>query len=327
MRALLALALFATAVCAQPPEKGDAKPVTKVYDARHLLGDRGRATNLTDADALTKRVFEAVPALADPKSGARLVVLDGTKLELHAPPAAHTDLRDLLAALDRLQDVATNLETTVYELDAPDFEKLLKGLPKGGRGKPGSPVLVATGREFDLSGDHKTVNDQFKEVNAVLKTARTVHTAKVRLTNGTESEFAARHTLVPFRPVETVGAKAKPDTDVPQLVKDGFRLRGTALVSSDRRYIRFAVTEQSTAFTGIDKIEFGEFGGREIVLNAANTEDLGGTGSAVVADGGFLLFKLAYAPKGKVLVAALGAKIYIRTEEDELKRLEKQDKK
>ncbi len=49
-------------------------------------------------------------------------------------------------------------------------------------------------------------------------------------------------------------------------------------------------------------------------------EDVGGTGSTTVDDGGTVLFKLAYAPKDKVWVVVLHPTIFIQAEEDLLKK-------
>ncbi len=40
--------------------------------------------------------------------------------------------------------------------------------------------------------------------------------------------------------------------------------------------------------------------GERVVMRSLETNDLGATGSASVADGGTLVFRLAYAPKDKV---------------------------
>src|SRR5580765_611087 len=62
---------------------------------------------------------------------------------------------------------------------------------------------------------------------------------------------------------------------------------------------------QSTTVTGIKKRDLGEINGQNIVLESPETEDMGGTGSATIPDGGTIIFKLAYAPKDKVWVVVL----------------------
>jgi hypothetical protein len=101
--------------------------------------------------------------------------------------------------------------------------------------------------------------------------------------------------------------------------KDGFALNARSVVSADRRFVRFKLTEQSTAVTGIKKREFEGPAGQKLVLQSAETEDLGASGSATVADGGTAIFRLAYAPKDKVWVVVIRPTIFIQAEEDELK--------
>ena len=57
-----------------------------------------------------------------------------------------------------------------------------------------------------------------------------------------------------------------------------------------------------------------------VVAQSPEVEDLGATGSALVADGGTLLFRLGYAPKDKVWVVVLKPTIFIQAEEDLLKK-------
>jgi hypothetical protein len=54
-------------------------------------------------------------------------------------------------------------------------------------------------------------------------------------------------------------------------------------------------------------------------LQSPEIEDLGASAPVTVADGGTLLFRLAYAPKGKVWVVVVKPTIIIQAEEDALK--------
>jgi hypothetical protein len=151
------------------------------------------------------------------------------------------------------------------------------------------------------------------------KNSRVVQTSSGRFVNGAEATVSARRTVVTFSGVPN-GKVAKEE---PLFVKEGFALQALPVVSADRRSVRFKLTEQSTTITGMKKREIGEVGGKPIVAQSLETEDLGATGSAVVVDGGTLLFKLAYAPKDKVWVVVLKPTIFIRAEEDELKKEKK----
>lgn len=303
MRALLALGLFAVALHAQPPKKDDAKPVTKVYDTAHLTGATGKASGVANTDAVLKLLIESLPG------GMRteFVERDGGKLEVRATAKDHEDIKDLLDALARLQDLAIDIKADVYEFDAAGFEKLLKALPKG---TAKAPVLFAQGDEL------KENEPLLGAANDVLKTARLVQTSKARFVNGAEATVSARRTVVRV----TSGGEIS-------FVKDGFALVAVPVVSADRRFVRFKLTEQSTAVVGTRKRELGEIRGQKIVAETPILEDLGGTGSAVVPDGSSLLFKLAYAPKDKVWVVKLDTTIFIQAEQNELKRIEEENKK
>lgn len=307
MRALLALGLFAAAVSAQPepkPEKGDSKTITKVYDTAHLTGTTGKASGLANTDAVLKVLIETLPGA----TRAEFVERDGGKLEVRATAKEHEEIKDLFDALARLQDLAVDIKADVYEFDAAGYEKFAKALPKSAAK---APVLFATG---DAGDEDKLPS--LAEANTVLKTARLVQTSKARLVNGAEATVSARRTVVRV-----------PNGSEPPFVKDGFALVAVPVVSADRRFVRYKLTEQSTAVVGIRKRELGEIKGQKFFAETPILEDLGGTGSAVVPDGSSLLFKLAYAPKDKVWVVKLDTTIFIQAEQDELKRQEEEAKK
>lgn len=316
--ALLALALLVGGAAAQPDpkKKPDEKPVTKVYGIGSLISERGKAGGIADTDAVIKLIFEAIPELRDLKpgtEGTQIVDVGGGRLEVRAPAAVQEQVNDLLEAIRRLQDVAVDVTSEVIEFDAPGYDKLLKALPKG-KAKP--PVLYATGEEVGGKAD-PNADKAFAEAVKLLKAGREVQTAKGRFLNGAESTVTARRTLATFTTVP--GGDVKKD-DHPQFVKEGFGLVAVPVVSADRHYIRFKLTEQSTVISGVRKRELGEIGGMKLVAQTFDTDDLGATGSAVVADGGTLLFKLAYAPKDNVWVVVLKPTIFIQAEEDILKK-------
>lgn len=286
-----------------------------MYDIKPLIGAHGKANQTPDADAVIKLILSTI-ALGEPKgaAGPQIVERDGGKLEVRATAKVHEEVKDLLAALARLQDLAIDIKTDVLELDAASYEKLLKTLPDASKGK--LPVLFATGAE--LEGDGAPVIDKrLAEANKLLKAARVVQTSGARFGNGAEATVSARRAVVPFT---NMGEPAGVARDNPLYVKEGFALVAVPVVSADRRFVRFKLTEQSTSITGIKKRELGEIKGAKMVAQSPVVEDLGATGSAVVADGGTLLFKLAYAPKDKVWVVVLKPTIFIQAEEDELKK-------
>jgi hypothetical protein len=321
--ALVALVLAATvgSLAGQPDPKkpDDKKLVTKVYNLKPLLGERGKAAGVADTDAIIKLIFQTFPQLRELKPGTdgpQIVERDGGKLEIRATEARHGEIKDLLDALERLQDVAVDVKADVIELAAADFEKLRKALPKG-KAKP--PVLFAIGEEAEARADLDAARKSFDGANNILKAGRVVQASSGRFVNGAEATVSSRRTVVTYtNAVAAVAAKG--GTSEPLFVKEGFSLVALPIVSADRRFVRFKLTEQSTAITGTKKREVGEVGGKPIVGQSPETEDLGATGSAVVADGGTLLFRLAYAPKDKVWVVVLHPTIFIRAEEDAMKK-------
>jgi hypothetical protein len=314
-----ALALFAGAVSAQPDPKpvDDTKLITKVYNLKPLLGERGKASGLADMDAVVKLIFEAIPQLRERKPGTdgpQLVEREGGKLEVHATAKRHGELKELFDALERIQDLAIDIKADVYELDAAAFAKLQKALPTS-KAKP--PVLFATTEEPELNGPDAAELKAMEETNKILKAGRVVQTSSGRFINGAEATISARRVVVPYT---TDGGPVGVAKENLLFVKEGFRLVALPVVSFDRRFIRFKLTEQSTAITGLKKRELGEIGGKPIVGQSPVVEDLGATGSTVIADDGTAIFRLAYAPKDKVWVVVLKPTIFIQAEEDALKK-------
>jgi hypothetical protein len=352
LRNLLAMAavfLVGGLVAAQPaPKKPDPNAlVTKVYDLKPILGEKGKANGFADTDAkkllrdlymplgkgkangfadmdaVFKVIFDSLPELRDLNPGAdgpQLVERDNGKLEVRAAAKTHEELKDLIEAMTRLVDIAVDVKATVYEFDPATFDKLVKALPKDGRGKPGSPVLYATGEESEDEALAGGLEKALAEVNKILKTGRQVQNSTARFVNGVEATFAARQSVLTFH---NHVVNQKPEGP-PQFVKEGFKLVGLPVVSVDRRFVRMKLTEQSVVVTRMKKVDVGEVVDKQnLVIQSPELEDLGTSGSAVVADGGTAIFRLAYAPKDKVWVVVLHPSIFIQAEEDELKKQEK----
>lgn len=319
--ALFALAVLTGVLAAQPAPKpaDDKKLVTKVYDIKKLLGERGKASGIADADAIIKTIFDAnlIHDLKPGTDGPLIVERDGGTLEVRATAKVQEEIKDLLDAIARLQDVAVDVKAEVIELDAGTYEKLVKVLPKE---KAKEPVLFAVGEEVEW-GNAAAIEKAFAAANKVLKTGRVVQTSGGRFVNGIETILSARHAVVTYHPAED---EAKKPLGRLQYVKDGFTLNALPIVSADRRFVRFKLTEQSTIFNGLKAREFRGFGDTFMERRISpDISDGGATGSAVVTDGGTAIFRFAYAPKEKVWVVVLKPTIFIQAEEDELKKQEK----
>lgn len=247
--ALFAIAVLTGVLAAQPAPKppDDKRLVTKVYDIKPLLGERGKASGIADADAIIKTIIDAIPQLHDLKPGTdgpQLIERDGVKLEVRASRKVQEEIDDLLFALGRLQDVAVDVKADVIELDTATHEKLLKALPAG---KAKMPVLFVTGEEVEW-GNAAAIEKAFAAANKVLKTGRVVQTSSGRHVNGIVTILSARHAVVTYYPAED---EAKKPQGQLQYVKAGFTLNALPIVSADRRFVRFKLTEQSTTFHGL----------------------------------------------------------------------------
>lgn len=104
--ALFAIAVLTGVLAAQPAPKppDDKRLVTKVYDIKPLLGERGKASGIADADAIIKTIIDAIPQLHDLKPGTdgpQLIERDGVKLEVRASRKVQEEIDDLLFALGR----------------------------------------------------------------------------------------------------------------------------------------------------------------------------------------------------------------------------------
>jgi hypothetical protein len=173
---LATVAVFALvgSVAAQPaPKKPDPTAlVTKVYDLKSILGEKGKANGLADVDAVLKVIFDSLPALSELKpgtEGVQVIERDGGKLEVRAPADVHGELKDLIEAMERLTDVAVDMRAEVYELNIATFDKLVQALPKVGRGKAGSPVLYAAGEEIEEDGIGEATEKALVEVTQILR--------------------------------------------------------------------------------------------------------------------------------------------------------------
>ncbi len=320
------LAISGQAVAQVPPKKTDNKTlVTKVYDLRLVLGERGKANGYADMDAVIKMLLEnftdAFPGgeLKPGSDGPQLIERDGGKLEVRVNAESQKEIGDVVEALHRLVDIAIDVNAEVIELDPAAMEKLLKALPAHARGKAGSPLFYNSASDLEEKEPSAEEKKTFAEASKILNAGKVVQTSTARFVNGSESVFSARQAVQAYH---NHVVNKKP-VDPPQFAKEGFKLIGLPLVSADRRFIRLKLTEQSLVVTGIKKRELNVIQDQKLVLSSLETEDLGSTGSTTIPDGGLTVFRLAYAPKDKVWVVVLRPTLFIQAEEDFRKKEEK----
>jgi hypothetical protein len=314
---ITAFLLVGSAAAQTGPKKkpDDNKLVTKIYNIKPLLGERGKTSGIADTDAIIKLILETIEPL-DLKPGTdgpQIIERDGGKLEVRATAKTQDEIKDLIEALERLADLAVDVTADVIEFDQPAYEKLVKSVPKDGKRKAGSPILFATGidpEEKEPTAEEKKAHEAMTKL---LKGGKQIQTSTARFGNGIEATFSARQAVLTYHN----GMVNKKPSGPPQFLKEGFKLVGLPVVSADRRFIRLKLTEQSVNVTGIKKQDLGEvIEGQRLVLSSPETEDLGASGSATIPDGGMLIFRLSYAPKDKVWVVVLHPTIFIQAEED-----------
>jgi hypothetical protein len=221
--------------------------------------------------------------------------------------------------------LAIDIESLVIELDPANYEKLIKALPKSEKRKPKTPIFFG-----DTDGDEVDAFDRvktFEAANKLLKSGKLIQNSKARFANGIEKTLASRQDVWTYHPNQN---EAKKPRGPLLYVKDGFVLREFPLVTPDRRFVRFKLMEQSTIVHGMKVREIRGFGNAFMEGRVTpDISDLGTTGSALVPDGGALIFRLEYAPKDKVWVVVVKPTIFIQAEEDALKEeaLKKEGKK
>jgi hypothetical protein len=320
MRATIVTAVlfgFPVVATAQPDPKPAAQPlVTRVYDLKHVLAGK---TGAADTDAVIKLIFESV-AVGEVKPGGdgpRVVERDGQKLEVRAAKKVQGEIKDLLDALARLADLAIDIKADVIEFDRATFEKSVKPLFAPPKGRTDPPAAIGFGD--DDEGEPKD-RPKAEDVTKALKLGRLVQTSSRRYSNGVEAVLSSRQTVVPYTTHPNEALKVPGSV---LYVKDGFNLVGLPVVSADRRFIRFKLTEQSSALVGERKRDFGEIAGQRFVMTSPVVEDFGRTATVEVGDGATAVFRLDYAPKDKVWLVVLRPRIFIQAEQDELKKQKK----
>jgi hypothetical protein len=306
------------------PEGAKPKLITRMYDLKPILGEKSPTTKLANADAVVRLILDStdVGDLKPGSSGPQIVIREEHRLEVLATEKLHGGIKDLLEALVRMADLAIDIKTTVIELEVADFKKRVKPFMESEKGIPNSPVVP-----FYSEQSPKT--PQLKELDKIMKAGKVIQFSESRFANGIKATLSARQSV---RSYSLTAGKAHEPKGKAQFVAEGFKLLGLPRVSTDRRFVRMKLTEQSTMFVRMKTRSIEGFGGageNEIKLLGPEVAELGGTGSVEVEDGGALLFCLAYAPKDKVWVVIVRPTIFIQSEEDALKEeaLKKDGKK
>jgi hypothetical protein len=306
---------------AQAPKPADPDTlVTRVYDLKSLLGDKSASTGLADPDAVIRLILETVRVgeIKPGVEGPQFVERDGDKLEVRATEKVQNEVKELIAGLERVADLAIDIRADVLEFDRETFDKSVKPLFVPAKGRTESPVVIGFGDDDEAVEKGRP---KAEAATKALKPGRPVQSSARRYANGVDAVVAARQTVVPSTTQPEQAIRRVPGGV--RFVKEGFRLTAQPVVSWDRRFVRFKLTEQSAAVVGVKRRDFGEIAGEPFVVTSLQVEDSGKAGSVEVADGGFAVFRLDYAPKDKVWVVVLRPTIFIQAEQDELNKQKK----
>lgn len=296
--------MLAVLVCAAPLVANDPVPVakkqelvTRTYDLKPILNAQSRPPGLTDLDGVIRLILETVDIGELKSGGPSIVERENGQLEIRARLEVHGEIADLLEALQRLGNVAVDVRINLVELEAPAAEKL--SIPALGVRRTAWGLPVPTPQSL---------------IDSIAENGKTLQSSKSRCGNGVDCVVSARRSLVRF--------PASPGLNA-IVVKEGYRLTVQPIVSADRRSVRLKLAEQATAITGIKQMELGEFNGKPLVATTPAVEEFGRTATVEIADGAELLFRLSYAPAGKVWVVALRTTIFVAEEERDLQKEKK----
>lgn len=277
---IILLISFASIQAAEPREQ----PVTKSYGVADLLHRVGK-TGFDSADEITRMIIETVSPKSWQLNGGtayRLFVVNCTRLEINASKQDHDDIAELLEALRRLNDLAVDVKTTFYSVDAKWFDKEMR--PK--LDKKGAWVideLWATIREH----------------------AEVVQSGKVRLGNGRIGSIAALHQVFSFIKPEP-SANGQPVWGAERI---GVEYRLKPIVSADRRFVKLDIDEVLRLLAMPTK---GELTMRIEEKKRPSTHEIG--------DGASIALAVPYQPgaikaKGRILILYVELQLFIGAEE------------
>jgi len=310
---LAAVAVGLAVVCAAPAAEKkpapDPTPKTVVYEVADLLHRPGGFSGYDSVDEISRAVLDATGPehwAANKKDAWTLRELDGVKLEVTAPAAAHEEVRNVLRALRSVQDVAVVVHSDLIEVDAAYYDKTLRPLLAGARRAPDGPAAVAVSEELAA---------------AIRKKGTVVRSTRSTLAIGHEGTCLSLRQV--FSYLRVPGDPKVMRSDEYAVAATGTSFRATATTSPDRRFVRLKLTEQTTDLLGFDK-KPGFRGTAERPQEVeVTTPDLSETTASLTlheGDGAMMLVTVQHMPKatkdrGRVLVLLAQPRIYIEEEE------------
>jgi hypothetical protein len=251
--------------------------------------------------------------LADRPDGIRLI--NGTRLEIHANPATHSEVYRFFRTLQRLGDVSVQMQARLYEVDDDFYSKL--------QGRKRVP-LEELEKQF-LNGGRKT--DSLFE--SLAKQKLILAGPDVSVGNDAEATLLSWHSwrsLLPSPDQVRHGQGGR------QGVLEGFAFQAGVQVSADRRQVRVKLREKSVRLEEVLKVKVRDLveeqlkgKEKEVVAEIPFLKDVTHGTVLEIPDGGTVLTPVHYRPDlprgAKALwVLAVHARIHIEEEEQQLRR-------
>jgi hypothetical protein len=286
--------------------RGQEKPATSVtvsYKIDDLHYKAGGKTGLNSVDNVVKVVIDATRHVAwNGKDGRHTIhEVDGTHLRIHAPPGVHAEVKMVLEALQRLNDVNVHVELLVLDVPRAVWEKDI--LPKLGKADGAAPRFIET-----------------ELAETLRKASEGVRTRRIVIGNGREGLLYADRRVVPY----VAKPRENPNAESLSVAYDGITVRTKATVSADRRFIRFDLAQELVEFRGLSQLRDDDGGAAGRVV--AQTPVLRTTtlrASILTPDGQPVILPLlpnADVAADRVRVILLRPVIHIEEEERELRK-------
>lgn len=296
---LLIVVVGGTGVARAAPPQEREKILGVIYDVSALAGKMHTTGDKGGTPALIGLVMSTVrPHVWGAKDSPHAIYeLHGKKLEIYTTADNHGEIVDLLAALERLTDVAVVVESGLYEVERGFYDReIAPQLAKLPGVAPALPI------ESEL-------NEKLQKATKLLKSGKT------KLENGEDGLFFAVRRALPT------------PTQMDPIAFPGVAFHGRFVVSADRRELRIKLVQKTTDLLRIGKeATFDAKQGKRVVVDVPELQETSVSASVTVGDGLLILVPVrARIPgvtvrKDHVLVMLLRPTIYIREEEELLRK-------
>jgi hypothetical protein len=301
----LAVVLIA---CLTAPAAAGWRPApptrTVVYEVGDLLYRPGGHTGFDRVDDISRIILTTIDpeAWGPGPTGSTLVELQGKRLEITTTAARHAEIKDLLAALRRMQDVAVTLSGDLYEVDRVVFEQEFQPRFAKARRTPEQPVALS-------------LDDNLEAL--LRRHGKVVRQGSVTIPDRREGVFFSLRQPFTFI-ARRVGRQDRP---VREIADHGFSARASIQVSPDRRFVTLRLTQQASELIALrPKADFNRDNGNEVLVESPDLVDVTVAVTTTVADGESLMLAVPYRPQAvrdrdRVLVLLVHVRIYIEEEQ------------